>query len=255
MLETKSLCAGYPNKRVLQQMNISIPSGKLTVILGPNGCGKSTLLKVLCGILPMESGEVILDGENVQTVSRKTLAQKVAYLAQSRQIPDITVKRLVLHGRFPYLGYPRRYRKEDYACATRAMEEMGIADLADTPLQNLSGGQRQKVYIAMALAQNTPVILLDEPTTYLDISHQLQMMQHARYLAQQGKTVVMIIHDLPHAFQTADYMILMKDGAVAAEGTPEEIYAAGIVDSIFGIKLGRAYTENGWCYYCEKRTI
>ena len=255
MLETKSLCAGYPNKPVLRQMDISIPSGKLTVILGPNGCGKSTLLKVLCGILPMESGEVILDGENVQTFSRKMLAQKVAYLAQGRQIPDITVKRLVLHGRFPYLGYPRRYRKEDYACAARAMEEMGVADLSDTPLQNLSGGQRQKVYIAMALAQNTPVILLDEPTTYLDISHQLQMMQHARYLAQQGKTVVMIIHDLPHAFQTADYMILMKDGAVAAEGTPEEIYAAGIVDSIFGIKLGRAYTANGWCYYCEKRTI
>jgi iron complex transport system ATP-binding protein len=171
MLEVKGLCAGYHNKPVLQQVDMTIPEGKLTVILGPNGCGKSTLLKVLCGIIPIGGGMVLLNGGNIKDFPRGKLAQNIAYLAQNRQIPDISVRRLVLHGRFPYLEYPRRYRKEDYAYADQAMEAMGIMDLADQPLQNLSGGQRQKAYIAMALAQNTPVILLDEPTTYLDISH------------------------------------------------------------------------------------
>ena len=179
----------------------------------------------------------------------------MAYLAQSRQVPDITVERLVLHGRFPYLGYPRRYRKEDYAIADAAMKTLGVAELADELVQNLSGGQRQKVYIAMALVQDTPVILLDEPTTYLDISHQLQLMQQARMLAAQGKTVVMIIHDLPHAFQTADHMILMRDGKIVADGTPEQIYASGMISSVFGVRLCRTGTEGGWRYYCEESKL
>lgn len=251
MLEVKSLSAGYSDTHVLEHVDFRIPSGKVTVILGPNGCGKSTLLKALCGIIPADSGQVVLDGENILTLPQRQLAQRVAYLAQSRQIPDITVERLVLHGRFPYLGYPRRYRKEDYAIADAAMKTMGVAELADELVQNLSGGQRQKVYIAMALAQDTPVILLDEPTTYLDISHQLQLMQQARMLAAQGKTVAMIIHDLPHAFQTADHMILMQEGKIVADGTPEQIYASGMISSVFGVRLCRTGTEGGWRYYCE----
>lgn len=252
MLEVKQLCAGYPGKQVLQQADMTIPKGKLTVILGPNGCGKTTLLKTLCGILPAEAGQVQLDGENILALPQRMLAQKTAYLAQGGNIPDITVGRLVLHGRFPYLSYPRRYRKEDYARAQSAMEAMGIADLADTKLQKLSGGQRQKAYIAMALVQDTPVLLLDEPTTYLDISHQFTLMRQAKHLAQQGKTVVMVIHDLAHAFQTGDYMILMGHGRVAAEGAPEKIYRSGIAETIFGVKLGRAQTDSGWHYYCEE---
>ena len=255
MLEVKSLCAGYSDTHVLEHVDFRIPSGKVTVILGPNGCGKSTLLKALCGIIPADSGQVVLDGENILTLPQRQLAQRVAYLAQSRQIPDITVERLVLHGRFPYLGYPRRYRKEDYAIADAAMKTMGVAELADELVQNLSGGQRQKVYIAMALVQDTPVILLDEPTTYLDISHQLQLMQQARMLAAQGKTVVMIIHDLPHAFQTADHMILMRDGKIVADGTPEQIYASGMISSVFGVRLCRTGTEGGWRYYCEESKL
>ena len=251
MLEVKSLSAGYSDTHVLEHVDFRIPSGKVTVILGPNGCGKSTLLKALCGIIPADSGQVVLDGENILTLPQRQLAQRVAYLAQSRQIPDITVERLVLHGRFPYLGDPRRYRKEVYAIADAAMNTMGVAELADELVQNLSGGQRQKVYIAMALAQDTPVILLDEPTTYLDISHQLQLMQQARMLAAQGKTVAMIIHDLPHAFQTADHMILMQEGKIVADGTPEQIYASGMISSVFGVRLCRTGTEGGWRYYCE----
>lgn len=251
MLEVKNLSAGYPGKPVLQNMNLNIPEGKVTVILGPNGCGKSTLLKAVCGILPADSGKVELAGEDLLALPPRMQARKVAYLAQSRQVPDITAHRLVLHGRFPHLGYPRHYRKEDYAIVQTAMERMSIWECAETLMENLSGGQRQKVYIAMALAQNTPVILLDEPATYLDISHQLQLMELARSLAGQGKTVLMIIHDLPNAFQMADKLILMNDGAVVAEGFPEELYASGKVDEVFHVRLGRTETESGWRYYCE----
>ena len=252
MLEIRNFSAGYPGKRVLKEIEICLPSGSVTAILGPNGCGKSTLLKALCGILHADAGEVLLDGTSLLGLPQRLLAQKIAYLAQNRQIPDITVRRLVLHGRFPYLSYPRHYRAEDYAAAQSAMEQMGIADLADAPLQQLSGGQRQKVYIAMALAQSTPVILLDEPTTYLDVHHQLQLMRQAQELAAQGKTVAMVLHDLSHAMTVADHVVLMDHGQVAAQGTPEEVYASGRMDAVFGVRLRRVRAEEKWRYYCEE---
>ena len=135
------------------------------------------------------------------------------------------------------------------------MEKIGIWELADTLLENLSGGQRQKVYIAMSLAQDTPVIIMDEPTTYLDISHQLQLIQQVKMLAERGKTVVMVIHDLPLAFQTADRLILMEKGSIAAKGTPEELFASGIVDRVFRIRLERTKTEDGWQYYCREEIV
>lgn len=252
MLEIKNLSAGYPGRAVLKNVSMSLPSGKVTVILGPNGCGKSTLLKVLCGILPITVGEVTLDGQAIPELPSRALAQKISYLAQSRQIPDITVQRMVLHGRFPYLTYPRHYRQEDYDAANAAMAQMNITDLADTLLQNLSGGQRQKVYIAMALAQNTQVILLDEPTTYLDVAHQLQMMHQAKLLSNKGKTVVMVLHDLSLAMHVADQVIVMNDGEVAAAGEPQTVFNAGSINSVFGVKLGRIKTESGWHYYYEE---
>ncbi|MBR2895004.1 MAG: ABC transporter ATP-binding protein [Oscillospiraceae bacterium] len=252
MLEIRELSAGYGGKLVLHDVSIEIPMGQVTVILGPNGCGKSTLLKTICGILKAEKGRIMLNGENLLTLPQKQIAQRVAYLSQSRQIPDITVRRLVLHGRFPYLSYPRRYRPEDYAAADAAIENMGMVSFADTPLNKLSGGQRQKVYIAMALAQDTPVILLDEPTTYLDISHQLQLMRQAKELTAQGKTVVMIVHDLSHAMTTADHIVLMQCGGVVVQGTAEELYTSGKIDNVFRIKMGRARTDRGFHYYCEE---
>ena len=252
MLEVKALSAGYPNKPVLQDISVTIPAGKVIAILGPNGCGKTTLLKALCGILPAQSGQVLLYGVDILALPPRLLARKVAYLAQSRQVPDITAHRLVLHGRFPYLGYPRHYRREDHACVQAAMEQMGVWEYRDTLLENLSGGQRQKVYIAMALAQGTPVILLDEPTTYLDISHQLQLLQLAKDLAQQGKTVLMVMHDLPHAFQTADHVVLLQDGHIVAEGTPEALYACKRIEDVFHIRLERTLLDSGWHYYCEE---
>ena len=159
MLEIRHLSAGYPGNPVLRDISLTIPGGAVTVIAGPNGCGKSTLLKALTGILPA-TGSATLEGQELLGIPGRERARLVAFLPQNRQVPEITAKNLVLHGRFPYLSYPRRYRQEDLAAAEAAMEKMGIGDLAERRLNTLSGGQRQKVYIAMALAQDTPVVFV-----------------------------------------------------------------------------------------------
>lgn len=252
MLKIQKVCVGYAGKPVLTDVSFTAEEGKVTVLFGPNGCGKSTLLKTLCGLLPANSGAVNYNEEELLSLNSKQLAQRVTYLAQSRQIPDISVKRLVLHGRFPYLSYPRRYRKEDIAAAEEAMKQMGISDLAETPLVKLSGGQRQKVYLAMALAQDTPVILMDEPTTYLDIKHQLQTMHQAKELAAQGKTVLLVVHDLNQAMNTADQLVLMEQGRVVALGTPEQVYASGKIQEVFSVSVHKVQTEKGRHYFCEE---
>ena len=251
MLEIRSLCAGYGEKQVLHDITLQIPAGKVTVIVGPNGCGKSTLLKAVTGLLPKTSGSVWLDEQDTALLSPRQSAQQMAYLAQDRQIPEITALRMVLHGRFPYLSYPRRYRAQDLQIARSAMEQMGIADLAEEPVSTLSGGTRQKVYIAMALAQDTPVVLMDEPTAFLDVSHQLQMVRQAGMLANAGKTVVLVLHDLLLAMQLADRIVVMDRGAVVEAGTPEELLASGCINRVFGIRLCRMMTESGWQYYYE----
>lgn len=251
MLELHELCTGYGRQEILHNISLSFPAGQVSVLLGPNGCGKSTLLKTMCGLLPLRHGSVTLDSVPLDVLPQKQLAQKVAYLAQSRQVPDITVQRMVLHGRFPYLSYPRRYRQQDRRTADAAMDAMGLTALADAPLSTLSGGQRQKVYLAMALAQDTPVVLLDEPTTYLDAAHQLQMMQEARALAAAGKTIVMVLHDLPLALRHADHAALLCSGQVAAEGSAEELFSSGILNTVFGVRLGRTQTLTGWHYYLD----
>lgn len=255
MLEIRNICAGYSGKTVLQNVSMTVHAGTVTVLLGPNGCGKSTLLKALCGILPVRKGELMLDGGNLLNLPQTQLAQRISYLAQARQIPDITVRRMVLHGRYPYLSFPRQYRPQDYAAADAAMEQMDIQGLSDLPLQQLSGGQRQKVYIAMALAQDTPVLLLDEPTTYLDVSYQLQMMRHARTLASAGKHVLMVLHDLSHALQTADQAALLCEGRIVFQGTPEEVYSSQMLTRVFGVRVYRIDTDRGWKYYCEEDTL
>ena len=248
MLEIQNLSAGYPGHPVLQNVSLSIPAGKVTVIAGPNGCGKSTLLKALAGILP-HSGTVSLDSRELSCLPSRELAQTMAFLPQNRPVPEITAERLVLHGRFPYLRYPRRYREEDRQIAREAMARMGISHLAQRNLPTLSGGQRQKVYIAMALAQNTPVILLDEPTAFLDISHQLQLMHHIRQLAAEGKTVVAVLHDLTMALEQADHLILMENGTITTHGTPEAVFQTGLLSQTFQIPIRRTQTPDGWKYY------
>ena len=248
MLEIKHLTAGYGGKNVLQNLSFTIPAGKVTAVVGPNGCGKSTLLKVLAGILPGQ-GDLQLQGQNLNHLSSRQRAQKIAYLPQNRPVPEITAGRLVLHGRFPYLSYPRRYRREDNAAAEAAMARLGILDLKDRELTSLSGGQRQKVYLAMVLAQETAVVLLDEPNIYLDIAHQLQLMTLARLLAAEGKAVVLVLHDLAMALETADHLAVMENGTLLCQGDAETVFASGALQQAFGVAVNRLQTPDGWRYY------
>jgi len=251
MLELQNVRSGYGGREVLHGVSLTFPPGRISVLLGPNGCGKSTLLRTILNLQPVTGGEVLVDGDPVGTLPPGELARRAAYLPQSRSVPNITARRMVLHGRFPYLPWPRKYRKEDYAAAVQALEWAGAADLADRPVPSLSGGQRQKVYLAMALAQDTPSILMDEPTTYLDIRCQLEVMATARRLAEKGKTVVLVLHDLSLALRTADWAAVLLDGALLQAGTPEEVYASGSLDAAFGVKVRRTETGYGYQYYCE----
>lgn len=246
MLEIKNVTAGYGKQPVLNGVNATFEKGKLTSIIGVNGCGKSTLLKVILGILPMTDGIVEIDGKELSSLKRNEIAQRIAYLSQGKNTPDMTVMQMVLHGRFPYLSYPRRYTSRDREIAFSAMEKVGIADLAEKPLYSLSGGMRQNAYIAMALAQDTDYILLDEPTTYLDIAHQLDLMRILRELADGGKGVITVMHDLPMAFSFSDKIILMNEGEILSGAAPEQIYQQNTIPQVFGVVLNRS--EDGQSY-------
>lgn len=249
MIELHGLCAGYPGREVLHDISLAFTPGEVLCLLGPNGCGKSTLLRAANGLLPVSGGQVLLDGVPIGRCSPREIALRVAYLPQSRAVPNITARRMVLHGRFPHLGYPRRYRAEDRAAAQRALEWVDALDIADRLLPELSGGQRQKVYLAMALAQGTKTILMDEPTTYLDVRHQLEVMALARRLAEQGRAVVMVLHDLCLAMRSADEVAVLSEGCLVQAGTPEALYAAGVLDRVMGVSLGRTAAGNEWRYY------
>ena len=251
MIELHRICAGYGKTPVLTDVSATIEAGNLTSIIGVNGCGKSTLLKAILGILPISGGRITIDGTDLSGMSRTQVARRVAYLSQGKSTPDMTVEQLVLHGRFPHLRYPRRYTSQDRKIAREAMEQVGIAEFMHSPLAALSGGMRQNVYIAMALAQGTDYVLLDEPTTYLDAAHQLQCLEQARFLCQQGKTVVMVLHDLPQAMGIADHLVLLHEGQIKAQGTPEEIFASGCLEPVFGVHFHRVSTPEGWLYYCR----
>lgn len=251
MLEARCVWAGYPGRAVLEDVSLAVRPGELLVLLGPNGCGKSTLLRTLSGLLPALGGEVLLDGEPLGEHGPRQTARKVAYLPQSRAVPSITARRMVLHGRFPYLSYPRRYRREDHEAVERALAAADALDLADRPLPELSGGQRQKVYLAMALAQETETILMDEPTTYLDIRHQLEVLALARRLAAEGRAVALALHDLCLALSMADETAVLDGGRLAALGAPEEIYRSKVLERVMGIRLERAAGPDGWRYSCR----
>jgi len=249
MIELRNITAGYGGTPVLQDISLELRPGQVTVLIGPNGCGKSTLLRVAARQHTPERGGVWLDGEGVSGLSTKEFARHVALLPQSRSVPEISVGALVLHGRFPYLGYPRRYRPEDRQAARKAMEQTGVLELEHTMVSQLSGGQRQKAYLAMAVAQDTPYLLLDEPTTYLDISHQLELVELARKLARQGKGVVMVLHDLNLALTWGDMVAVMEHGRVVQTGTPDAVFESGVLERVFGVRVHRVSMENGQRQY------
>lgn len=249
MIELRDLRAGYPGRPVLGGVTLSFLPGEVLAVLGPNGCGKSTLLRAAAGLLPISGGEILLDGAPIDAYTPRQIAQRAAYLPQSRPVPSITARRMVLHGRFPYLSYPRRYGREDHEMVDQALGWVGARELADRPLPQLSGGQRQKIYLAMALAQDAAAILMDEPTTYLDVSCQLEVMALARRLAAEGRAVVMVLHDLCLALQYAHRTALFQDGRLVLAGAPDELYQSRALERVMGVELGQIKTEGGPRYY------
>ena len=251
MIELRTLSVGYRGQPVLQNISLAFLPGTVTALLGPNGCGKTTLLKTALGLLPPVAGEVWYDGAPLSSLTPRQAARMAAYLPQSRAVPDIEARRMVLHGRFPYLSFPRRYRASDYEAVQRALAAAGAEELAGRPLPQLSGGQRQKVYLAMALAQETPTVFLDEPTAWLDVRCQLDVMRAARTLADAGRAVVIVCHDLCLALRTADRAAVFAGGGLLLAGTPEAVYQSGVLDEAFEVRVRRIATEDGWQYFCE----
>lgn len=241
---------GYDSSVIIEQLTVDVPVGQVTALIGPNGCGKSTLLKGLAGLLVPRRGNVLLKGRALQDWARRELAFEVAMLPQKPVAPEgIRVRELVEYGRFPYQGIMRGASQEDREVVAWAMEQTGVASYADQPVQALSGGQQQRVWIAMAIAQQAKILLLDEPTTFLDWGHQLEVLELlVRLNREQGLTVVMSLHDLNQAAQFADHVLVMEQGVLVAEGRPGEVIETGMLARVFNVHAEVELRANGTPY-------
>ena len=236
-LRGHELTLAYDGNVVTRDLSVTIPDGGFTAIVGPNACGKSTLLRALARMLKPREGTVLLDGAAIGSRPTREVAKQLGLLPQSATAPDgITVSDLVARGRHPHQSLFRPWSKEDARAVREAMEQTDVVPLADRPVDELSGGQRQRVWLAMALAQETPLLLLDEPTTFLDIAHQLEVLDLCAQLHERGRTLVAVLHDLNHACRYATQLIAMREGAIAAQGPPEDIVDAELVEAVFGLR-------------------
>ncbi|GAA4204372.1 ABC transporter ATP-binding protein [Streptosporangium oxazolinicum] len=236
-LRVESATIGYDKRIISERLSVAIPDESFTVIVGPNACGKSTLLRGLSRLLRPSAGQVVLDGADINSYKTKEVARRVGLLPQNSIAPDgITVADLVARGRYPHQGFIRQWTEDDERAVLRAMRQTSVTDLSGRLVDELSGGQRQRVWVAMALAQHTDIMLLDEPTTFLDITHQIELMELFTDLHHVGHTLVAVLHDLNHAARYGTHLIAMKDGAVVAEGTPDEVVTAELVEEVFGLR-------------------
>ena len=243
MIDIKNLSVSYRKHSVLQNLSLTLEKGRLTTIIGPNGSGKSTLLKAILGMIPHTNGDILINGKNLSSMKRIEIAKSIAYLSQGRLTPDMTVGQAVLHGRFPHLKYPRIYTANDEKIAYAAMTRVGIEEHAQKPISSLSGGMKQSAYIAMALAQKTEYILLDEPTTYLDVAHQLELMRILQSLTKEGIGIAAVMHDLPMALSFSDNVAVLANGKIAYLGSPTELCKTDVIKNVFGISISCKNSE------------
>ncbi|MYM58062.1 Fe(3+) dicitrate ABC transporter ATP-binding protein FecE [Vibrio sp. OCN044] len=237
MLETKNLSVAYGKQTIIANLSVSIPKGKITALVGPNGCGKSTLLKTLVRINKAKSGEVLLEGKTLSSYGDKALARSLSLLPQILVSPEgITVRKLVEYGRSPYVSHWGRLAQDDKDIVEQAMRDTGVLEFADKPVDSLSGGQRQRAWIAMVVAQDTDVVMFDEPTTYLDMSHQVELMKLIQQMNAKGKTVVVVLHDLNQACRYCDHLVVLKQGEIVEQGSPDEVMTRTLLNDVFDLK-------------------
>lgn len=235
-LSAEAVSLGYDDAPIITELTARIPDGSFTVIIGPNACGKSTLLRGLSRLLRPSSGTIVLDGGDISRRPAKDVAHRLGLLPQTASAPEgITVADLVARGRYPHLGLWRRWTDADEIAVRDAMAETGISALSGRRVEELSGGQRQRVWVAMVLAQETDLLLLDEPTTFLDVAHQVELMELFAALNRAGRTIVAVLHDLNHAARYADHIIAMKEGRIVAEGPPAAVITAERVEQVFDL--------------------
>lgn len=252
-IEVRSLQAGYDDNIVIDELNLTIPKGSITALIGANGCGKSTLLKTICRILQPMGGSVYLDGRSIHERNTAELAREMAILPQQPTAPQgLTVRELVAYGRSPYRsGLWGRLSSKDREMIDWALSATGLTSLADRSIDQLSGGQRQRAWIAMAVAQDTDIVFLDEPTSFLDIAHQLEIMKVVSALhREKGKTIIMVLHELNQAARFADFIVAMREGSIVKTGTPEEVMTPTILRRVFGITatvMTDPYTGRPFC--------
>lgn len=235
MIKIENLVAGYCNNIVLNGISLSVSKGEIISIIGPNGCGKSTLLRCIAKQNNIVSGNIYIDGDKLDKYTSKQFAKKISYLMQAHNTSSINIEGLVSHGRFPYLGFPRKLSEADKSIVKNAMLRVGVFGIRQKELSSLSGGECQKAYLAMALAQNSDILLLDEPTTYLDIKYQLELFQLLVELKNEGKTIIIVLHDINSALAIADKIALISKGKLAYCGVPTEIGNKGVIERVFGV--------------------
>lgn len=239
-LRAENLSVRYAggDRRIIDGLDVEIPTGSFTVIVGPNACGKSTLLRTLARMIAPEQGRVVLDGREIGEYSSKEVARRMSLLPQSPVVPEgITVEDLVARGRYPHHSLLQQWSREDQAAVDAAMARARVQDLAGRFVSELSGGQRQRVWVALVVAQNSPIVLLDEPTTYLDITHQIEVLNLARDLQREGFTVVTVLHELTLAFRYATNVIMMKSGEIVAQGEVNEVVTPELLERVYDIPV------------------